>query len=162
MKKTCLLLIVLISISSVLVSCADSVDSAGTEKLRDDFIGKTFIGVNWRDTLGSDSRFGITSETTYIFVFTDEDTVSFTNIYRKEYGSAYNQSDTEEEYTENLPYAVKKTQSGKSYVFIQGFGSDGKDTSNNDDGLEIVFDKFGEIDYFIYYSLGDKIYMEKE
>ena len=156
MKKICLLLAVLICIASLLVGCTDK---QGTEKLRNDFIGETFLGGDSHST-GS-HQYEIRSYTEYRFVFTDEDTVSLTKTVTTKYGDAYNESDTEEETTKNLAYAVKKTQSGKSYIFIQGFGSDGIDTSNNEDGLEVVFDESGEIDYFIYDALFGKIKMYK-
>ncbi len=103
MKKICLLLAVLICIASLLVGCTDK---QGTEKLRNDFIGETFVGGH-SDSTGS-YQYEIRSRTVYRFVFADEDTVSLTRTVTKKYGGAYNKSDTEEENTENLAYAVKK------------------------------------------------------
>jgi hypothetical protein len=164
MKKMiciCAAIIALCLIGTLFTGCTGFTgftDYEGTEKLRNEFIGKHFFG-KYSSTsvihIWNNEYMEYTHTIRYYFYFIDEDTVSVRRASSST--GAY-----DSEHTEELHYTLKQTRSGQAYVFIEGFNfSDGKSTMSKKEGLRILFTGYGEVDGFEYYYGDERIFVER-
>ncbi len=115
-------------------------------------VGKTFRGT---ERSGGGYYEGETTRS-YEFIFIDESNVQVNEVYKVNYDNTFFEGKLSNVYETSdytRCYAIKAYKNGKKYIFIEGFGSNGKDTSNDEKGLLLYIND--DYDYAsIYYDDG--------
>ncbi|MGN0803843.1 MAG: leucine-rich repeat domain-containing protein [Candidatus Coproplasma sp.] len=148
-KITLLFVSLICCIACILsLSACDKSDSANSTKSTEVtalFVSSTFFGSH---SIGDNSPYGTVITTDYTFNFISETEVKVKDETTVKYGSLF-EGKLDDEYstsTYTAKYKIKVYNDGTSYIFIEGFGSDGVNVTNDKEAFgKIKFvEKSGE------------------